>query len=96
MNLKLIIENALNPSDNTPAPTPESNPDQNSELFMALAAEFLMSANPSDRIFDILSSIKQKGLVPELVNYLNSLGEEDENNWVVKDKLIKFLFQYYK
>jgi hypothetical protein len=74
----------------------DSNNNENEELFIAIAAEFISRANPSDKIFSLLNQVKEKGIVPELVEFLNQLGKEDENNWVAKDKLIKFLFQYYK
>jgi hypothetical protein len=73
----------------------EDDNENEDDIFVAIAAEFLSRANPSDKIFDLLSEVKEKGMVPELVDFLNKLGEEDESNWVAKDKLIEFLFQYY-
>ena len=74
----------------------DSDVDKNKELFIATAAEFIATSNPSDNIFPLLHQIKEKGIVPDFVEFLNEFGEEDVDNWIVKDKLIKFLFQYYK
>lgn len=73
----------------------EPDETENEELFVGIAAEFLTRANASDRIFPLLDQVKEKGVIRELVKFLNDLGEEDKNNWVAKDKLIELLFKYY-
>lgn len=47
---------------------------------------------PGSQIFSLLQRIKQNGNVRELIEYLNELGNQDEQKWYLKDNLIKALF----
>jgi len=47
---------------------------------------------PGPQIFLLLQKIKQDGKVRELIDYLNDLGNQNEQKWYLKDNLIKSLF----
>ena len=53
------------------------------------------SWNPSVQQIDMLQSLSESD-VDKLIEHLNKLGEEDEQNWVLKDNLIRQFFAMAK
>jgi len=51
--------------------------------------------NPSINHLSNLQNMSKEG-IDELINHLNMIGEEDEQNWVLKDNLIRHLFSAVK
>jgi hypothetical protein len=52
-------------------------------------------SNPSVEQADLLQGLS-KDEAEELLNHLNEKGEEDDSNWVLKDNLIRQLFDLLK
>ena len=51
---------------------------------------------PTDDLLIELDNIKKNGSIKNLITFLNKMGEQDSENWILKDKLIEFLFKFYK
>jgi hypothetical protein len=50
---------------------------------------------PTDSLLIELDNIKKGGNIKNLIEFLNKMGEQDSENWILKDKLIEFLFKFY-
>jgi hypothetical protein len=50
---------------------------------------------PTDDLLIELDNIKKNGNIKNLIGFLNKMGEQDSENWILKDKLIEFLFKFY-
>lgn len=50
---------------------------------------------PTDSLLIELDNIKKSGNIKNLIEFLNKMGEQDSDSWILKDKLIEFLFKFY-
>lgn len=67
---------------------------ENVSSFQSLIPE-LERGIPMPGVFTKLNTIKQAGDVNDLIRYLNELGDQDEQNWALKDNLIRILFRTF-
>jgi hypothetical protein len=64
--------------------------DKNKSEILSGTEKELSSSPIGKGIFEFMDKIKQNYSIKDLLDFLNS-----KENWVAKDNLIQFLFQYY-
>ena len=64
--------------------------DRNKSEILSGTEKELSSSPIGKGIFEFMDKIKQNYSIKDLLDFLNS-----KENWVAKDNLIQFLFQYY-
>ena len=64
--------------------------DKNKSEILSGTEKELSSSPIGKGIFEFMDKVKQNYSIKDLLDFLNS-----KENWVAKDNLIQFLFQYY-
>lgn len=64
--------------------------DRNKSEILSGTEKELSSSPIGKGIFEFMDKVKQNYSIKDLLDFLNS-----KENWVAKDNLIQFLFQYY-